>query len=161
MSLRKNGLCGAILAVAVMHGALAQETIPEITGPQPKLPTQTMTLIETGGQRHTLTVEIAKTPQQQEIGLMFRTKLADGDGMIFDWGSAHPQAMWMKNTVIPLDMLFIDDKGRISHIAEHAVPYSLAPIDSNGPIRAVIEITDGLAERWNINTGDQVSGAGF
>jgi uncharacterized membrane protein (UPF0127 family) len=87
---------------------------------------------------------------------MFRTELADNAGMLFDFGRTGPIAMWMKNTLIPLDMLFVDEYGVITHIARWTTPLSLETISSKGPARAVIEIKGGMTERFGIMPGDIV-----
>jgi uncharacterized membrane protein (UPF0127 family) len=76
--------------------------------------------------------------------------------MLFDWGSPRESSMWMRNTLIPLDMLFIAADGRIHRIAERTVPLSLAPIASGGPVRATLELAGGTAERLDIRVGDRV-----
>jgi hypothetical protein len=101
-------------------------------------------------------VEVATTPGQMEQGLMFRKSLAADAGMIFDYRGPSMAAMWMKNTLIPLDMLFVDQQGRIINIHERAVPGSLDPIAATGPARAVIELNGGTAARLGIKAGDRV-----
>ncbi len=118
--------------------------------------------IETArGERHRFRVEFAATPQQRAQGLMYRPTLAPDAGMLFDYGREAPVAMWMKNTLIPLDILFIAANGVIVNIAERAVPGSLASIVSARPVRAVLEINGGTAERLGIGPGDRVVHAIF
>lgn len=109
-----------------------------------------------GGRRHAFAVEVARTPEQLSQGLMFRPKLAEDSGMLFDFGRVQPVAMWMKNTLIPLDMLFLAPDGRIVHVAEYAVPGSLEPLGPREPVRAVLEVNAGTARRLGIHLGDQV-----
>jgi uncharacterized membrane protein (UPF0127 family) len=80
---------------------------------------------------------------------------ADG-GMLFDWGTPRPSQMWMRNTVAPLDMVFINADGTIRAIAENTVPYSEAVIDSRGPVRATLELAAGTTRRLDIRVGDRV-----
>jgi uncharacterized membrane protein (UPF0127 family) len=87
---------------------------------------------------------------------MFRQSLAPDAGMLFDFGSPSRAMMWMKNTLIPLDMLFVDAQGRIVNIHERAVPGSLATIAAAAPVRAVIELNGGTAARLQIRPGDRV-----
>ena len=87
---------------------------------------------------------------------MFRRSLAADAGMIFDYGVPSLAAMWMKNTLIPLDMLFVDQHGRIINIHERAVPGALEPIAAAAPARAVIELNGGTAARLGIKPGDRV-----
>lgn len=112
--------------------------------------------VETGSGSHTFRVEIARTPGEQAQGLMFRRKLAPGAGMLFVHESEQLLSMWMKNTYIPLDMLFIGSDGRIVHIAERTVPHSEAIISSGGPAIAVLELNGGTASRLKIKPGDVV-----
>lgn len=108
------------------------------------------------GKQHVFKVESAQTPEMRALGLMFRRDLAADAGMLFDFGQAQPVSMWMKNTLIPLDMLFIDADGRIVNIAERTVPGSLAGISSQGPVRFVLELNGGTAARLGLRAGDRV-----
>jgi hypothetical protein len=101
-------------------------------------------------------VELALTPAQQEQGLMYRPRLAPDAGMLFDFRDIAPRAFWMKNTLIPLDMLFIADDGRIVDIHERAVPMSEAIVPSRVPARAVLELNGGTVDRLGIRVGDRV-----
>jgi uncharacterized protein len=112
--------------------------------------------IETAKGPQKFSVEVATTPEQMEQGLMFRKSLAPDAGMIFDFKTPQPAMMWMKNTLIPLDMLFVDAQGRIVNIHERAVPGSLETIGSGAPVRAVIELNGGTASRLGIKPGDRV-----
>lgn len=112
--------------------------------------------IETAGEAHRFTVELAVTPEQRGQGLMYRERLPAEAGMLFLYPAEQMISMWMKNTLIPLDMLFIAEDGRIVHIAERAIPGSLATISSGQPARAVLELNGGTAARLNIAPGDRV-----
>jgi uncharacterized membrane protein (UPF0127 family) len=112
--------------------------------------------IESAGGTHKFTVEVATTPAQLEQGLMFRKSLAPDGGMIFDFKTPSMATMWMKNTLIPLDMLFVDTQGRIVNIQERAVPGSLDTIAAAAPVRAVVELNGGTAARLGIRPGDRV-----
>lgn len=125
-------------------------------GPQPRLPTEKLTIVTRDGARHDFTVEMALTAEQQTVGLMFRPEVKPDEGMLFDWGHPRESAMWMRNTIASLDMLFISADGRIHRIAERTVPRSLATIESRGPVRAVLELAAGTAERLNLRPGDRV-----
>jgi len=109
----------------------------------------------------TFTIELARTDTEREIGLMNRASMPADHGMLFDFGADQPVNMWMKDTLIPLDMLFIDRAGRIAGIAERAVPMSEAIIASPGKVRAVLEVNGGTAERLHIAVGDRVRYAIF
>jgi uncharacterized membrane protein (UPF0127 family) len=102
-------------------------------------------------------VWLADTPQRQSQGLMFVRSLPDMRGMLFVHDESRPMSMWMKNTYIPLDMVFIDNKGRIEQIVEQTTPHSLALIQSKEPALAVLEIAGGEAKRLGIHAGQQVS----
>ncbi|HEV2187413.1 MAG TPA: DUF192 domain-containing protein [Stellaceae bacterium] len=106
---------------------------------------------------HKFTIELALSGPQMEQGLMFRRNLAPDAGMLFDFGAPANVTMWMKNTLIPLDMLFLDNSGRIIDIHERAVPQSLDTIAASGPTRYVIEVNGGTAERLGIKIGDRAS----
>jgi uncharacterized protein len=101
-------------------------------------------------------VEIAGDHASQEKGLMFRKKLAPNAGMLFDFHTTVMTSFWMKNTILPLDIIFVRSDGTISSIAANAVPFSEAPIPSSEPIRAVLEIGAGRARALGIEPGDKV-----
>ncbi len=113
--------------------------------------------IETAaGATHSFEVEVAVTLDQRAQGLMFRRTMAAEAGMLFLFGGSAPRAMWMKNTLIPLDMLFIDEAGKIVRIEERTVPHSLRAIVSGKPASAVLELNAGTASRLVIEPGDRV-----
>jgi uncharacterized protein len=106
---------------------------------------------------HTFAVELALTPEDQAKGLMFRRELPEGEGMLFDFHREQPATFWMKNTYIPLDMIFIRGDGSILRIAENTVPLSEALVPSGGPVRAVLEVIAGTARKFGIAAGDRVA----
>jgi len=106
---------------------------------------------------HAIEVELADTPQTRETGLMNRSEMAADHGMLFDFKDTRPVAMWMKNTLIPLDMLFLDERGRVVNVAVNAKPLSLDIIPSAGPVRYVLEINGGAAARYGAKAGDRLS----
>jgi uncharacterized protein len=117
--------------------------------------TATLTIVTAKGD-HRFAVELAETPAQMEQGLMFRTSLPPDAGMLFDFKHPTMATMWMHNTLIPLDMLFVDAKGKIVNIAQRAVPESDAIISAAAPVRAVIELNGGTAARLGVVPGDRV-----
>jgi uncharacterized membrane protein (UPF0127 family) len=117
--------------------------------------------VDTAKGRHAFKVEVASDDASQEKGLMYRKSLAADAGMLFDFHQEVMTTFWMKNTVLPLDIIFIRTDGTISSIAANAVPYSLAPIPSSEPIRAVLEINAGRARALGIGPGDTVRAAMF
>jgi uncharacterized membrane protein (UPF0127 family) len=149
-SLSLLGLAAA--APAALRPAWAQ---PGTDRPQPRLPTERLVIVTRDGRRHDFTVEMAISPDHQTIGLMFRTEVKADEGMLFDWGSPRESSMWMRNTLVPLDMLFIAADGRIHRIAERTVPHSLTPVDSRGPVRATLELQGGITEKLDIRVGDR------
>lgn len=102
-------------------------------------------------------VELAKTEEEKATGLMYRKQLADGKGMLFDFSPEQEVSMWMKNTYISLDMIFIGADGRITRIAENTEPMSTRIISSNGLARAVLEVPAGTAQKYGIRPGDRVA----
>jgi len=107
---------------------------------------------------HIFGVEMAVTPEEQARGLMFRRELPDMQGMLFDFHREQPTSFWMKNTYIPLDMIFIRGDGRIQRIEENTVPLSEALVPANGPVtaRAVLEVIAGTARKLGLAPGDRV-----
>jgi hypothetical protein len=112
--------------------------------------------ISAAGQKHAFRVEVARSEVQQERGLMFRSHLAPDAGMIFPMDPPRVASFWMKNTIIPLDMIFIRPDGSIARIAAQTVPYSLAPVSSGEPVAAVLEIAGGRAAELGIDEDDKV-----
>ena len=111
--------------------------------------------IETSKGTVSFKTELADTPEAQQRGLMFRTELADDEGMLFPSDAPETRSFWMKNTPLPLDLIFIGPDGRITNI-ERGEPYSLDSIPSAGLSSAVFEIRGGLSEKFGIATGDKV-----
>jgi uncharacterized protein len=113
--------------------------------------------ISQNGKVHRFRVEVARTPEQQEKGLMFRTAMGPDEGMIFPSDPVGERSFWMKNTVIPLDIVFIGPDHMISNIAANAVPYSETPIPSDGPAIAVLELNGGRAAQLGFTRGARVT----
>jgi uncharacterized membrane protein (UPF0127 family) len=105
---------------------------------------------------HVFAVEMATTDKEKEIGLMYRKELPDGKGMLFDFSPSQEVSMWMKNTYISLDMIFIQADGRILRIAENTEPLSTRIISSGGPAKGVLEVNAGTAKKYGIQPGDRV-----
>lgn len=137
-------LAGVSLALLFVFGACAQATERELT-------------IETSdGARHRFTVELALTPAEMQKGLMYRTELGEEEGMLFFYPSCTPASFWMMNTLIPLDMIFIEADGRIARIAKMTVPETLDVHESGVPVNGVLEVNGGLTQRLGIEEGDFV-----
>lgn len=136
-------LLGLLLACPVgAHAQIAFETSP--------------LTIESDKGTLNFDVELAVSPEQRRQGLMFRERLDSDQGMLFDFGRTAPVTMWMRNTFIPLDMLFIEADGRIARIVADTEPLSDAVIGSGGPVRAVLELSAGTSADLGIAVGDQV-----
>jgi len=120
------------------------------------LPTSTLDIVTAAGKTYRFEVEIAATEETRAHGLMGRDSLAPDAGMLFEFPESAVEAFWMKDTLIPLDMLFIDKTGRIVHIAERAVPYDETPISSVVPVTGVLELNGGTVDRLKIRDGDRV-----
>jgi uncharacterized membrane protein (UPF0127 family) len=142
-------LVGALILVAMTFAAPA-------TGGE----TEAL-VIESDAGRHSFDVEVARTPAERSRGLMFRERLDEDAGMLFLYAEDQPVTMWMKNTPIPLDMLFIARDGRIVKIAPRTVPMSETLIASDGSVAAVLELNGGTADRLGLRPGDRVRYAAF
>jgi uncharacterized protein len=145
-----------LLALVAVLPFSAWAQSPEPTGPQPELPKEKLVIVGHNGAEHVFNVEMAITEEQQTVGEMFRKTVPPDGGMLFDWGSPRSSEMWMRNTLVSLDMVFINADGTIRSIAENATPRSLAVIDSRGPVRATLELAAGTTARLDIRVGDTV-----
>ncbi len=116
-----------------------------------------LTIRTADGKVHSYKVEVAATPDQQSHGMMFRTKVPAGTGMIFPMSPPRSAAFWMRNTFVPLDLIFIGSDGRVRNIIADAVPKSEALLPSVGPVAAVLELAGGEAARIGLKPGDKVS----
>lgn len=150
-----------LIATALAGGALAacgtQAGTPVTAAERsPQGLEQVPLTIHSGDKVHRFTVEVARTPEEQAQGLMHRQSLAPDRGMIFPYDPPRPLAFWMKNTLIPLDMVFIGPNRRIVRIAENTVPLSLDPVPSVDPASAVLEIAGGRSAELGLKVGDQV-----
>ena len=106
---------------------------------------------------HVFSVELAVTDEERERGLMFRRSVPEFTGMLFDFKRDQEVSMWMKNTYVSLDMIFIQSDGRIRRIAENTETESLKIIPSGGPVRAVLEVAGGTARKLGIEPGDRIA----
>ena len=110
-----------------------------------------------GGKRHEFRVEVARSREEQGKGLMFRTAMGADEGMIFPENPPRVPSFWMRNTVIPLDIIYIGLDGRILNIAANAVPYDETPLTAAGPSSGVLELNGGRAAQLGIKPGDKVT----
>ncbi|PJE36525.1 hypothetical protein CVM52_11580 [Pseudooceanicola lipolyticus] len=106
-------------------------------------------------------VELADTPEERAQGLMFRESMARGAGMLFIYEQPQHATFWMKNTLIPLDMIFVDAQGTVTRVHDNAVPGDLSTIDGGQGVLAVLEINGGLADRYGIGPGTQLRHPAF
>jgi uncharacterized membrane protein (UPF0127 family) len=148
MPLRRHLFVFAFLLVTLPAQALENFATSELT-------------IQTTAGAQKFSIELALSDAQMEQGLMFRRSMPANAGMLFDFKRPTPVTMWMKNTLIPLDMLFLDDRARIIDIHERAVPYSTDIIASRVPARYVIELNGGTVARLGIKPGDQAASPYF
>lgn len=146
----------AALALALVAQPLGQIVVPALQGPAFAMSVETMEIATKTGVV-VLEVEVAQTDAERTTGLMYRKSLADHHGMLFDFKVDQPVYMWMKNTYIPLDMLFIRSDGTIARIASMTTPLSTETIPSGEPVRAVVEIAGGSAQKLGIAPGDRVA----
>ncbi len=119
------------------------------------LPVVPLTVTTAKG-RHSFRVEVARSDAEQAKGLMFRTELGPNEGMIFPRDPVDVPSFWMKNTPLPLDIIFIGTDRRVLNVAANTVPYSLAPVNAIGPSGAVLELSAGRAAQLGIGPGAQV-----
>jgi uncharacterized protein len=144
------------LALSPVTLVPTQADAQQITGPQTGLRVETLRISTPRGPR-TFRVEMADTPRSREIGMMWRTEVPRGTGMLFDFKTPQPVGFWMENTLVGLDLIFIRSDGTIANIAPRATPLSRAVIPSTGAIVGVLEIGPGEAQRLGIVAGQKVS----
>jgi hypothetical protein len=150
--MRALPLSAAVLCATACSGAArAQAPAPaaaKAAGPRVVLETRS-------GARHVVRVELARTPAEQARGLMGRRELAPDAGMLFIFDQTAVHAFWMRNTLLPLDMIFLSDDGRVVGVVARAVPGDLTPRSAGGPSRYVLEVNGGWAEAHGVGPGDQ------
>lgn len=113
--------------------------------------------VDLGGKRHAFRVEVARTPAQQANGLMFRKAMGADEGMLFPYAQPRLLSFWMRNTVLPLDIIYIGPDGKVVNVVANAVPYSETPLWSSAPASAVLELNAGRAAQLGIKAGTPVS----
>lgn len=142
----------AVAGSVLPAGAGLAQTVPRA----PSFPRSELTIHGQDGRVHRFQVEVADTDERRAWGLMHRDSMPPDHGMIFDFKRDQPVAMWMRNTRIPLDMLFIDREGRVVKIHARAVPFDETSIHSDLPVRGVLELNGGTAARLGLKPGDVV-----
>jgi uncharacterized membrane protein (UPF0127 family) len=113
-------------------------------------------VVHTGSGDYGFTVEVVDTPEKRSEGLMFRQSLADDAGMLFDFKESRPVSFWMRNTFIPLDMVFIRADGTVANVHVNAIPHDPTGILSDGPVMFVLEIRGGRSVEIGLKAGDRV-----
>jgi uncharacterized membrane protein (UPF0127 family) len=153
-----------LLAAALLLALAGCRAEPAANAAQPAVPRTAPSgldlvrlTIAGGGRSHAFTVEMARTAAQQERGLMFRTTLGADAGMMFPFDPPRPASFWMRNTLIPLDMVFIRPDGTIARIAANTVPRSETPVAVDETLTGVLEIRGGRAAELGIHAGDRVT----
>lgn len=152
--------CVGITGCNAQAGDTASQQ-PQVAAPQDKGVSEAglkliALTISSAGKQHDFTVEVAGTREEQAQGLMFRKELAPDKGMLFPFAQSRMANFWMKNTLIPLDIIFIRSDGSIESIAANTTPYSLDGVESGEPVAAVLELAGGRAAELGIGPGDIV-----
>jgi hypothetical protein len=165
--LKRGGACVAFLFAFLLAapdrfspqfriaGAFAQTAAT-----QPEAGLEPLTIVTASGP-HKFSVEVMRTDEERARGLMFRRFMPQDRGMLFDFKRTEPVAMWMKNTYLPLDMVFIDKSGRVVNVAQNAEPLSERIIPSGAPVYSVLELNAGVARALGLKSGDRVEHALF
>jgi uncharacterized membrane protein (UPF0127 family) len=142
------------VSIALLLAAVACASRKGTAEPQPATPR--VVVVTASGAQHVVNVELARTPEARSRGLMYRESLAPDAGMLFVFDESTRQSFWMRNTLIPLDMIFIDDTGRIVGIVERAEPQTLTGRGVNEPSRYVLEVNGGWSAAHGVAPGDTV-----
>ena len=153
-----RGLFALCLLVLLPFSVFADQPAKEsstIIAPQAELQTVPL-IVKSRDDQHKFIVEVARTPEEQALGLMGRTELEPNAGMIFLMNPPQVMSMWMKNTLIPLDMVFVNEQMRIARFHENAKPGDLTPIPSGSSVIAVIEFPAGTIKKLNLRLGDRI-----
>ena len=145
---RADGLGVLACAVLVVAASLSLSTSARAADPNLE--------VDTGSGKHAFTVEMARTNAEREKGLMNRHSMAEASGMLFDFGGDEMLLFWMKDTYIPLDMVFIDHAGRVVSIKRDAKPLDETTISSQVPAAGVLEVNAGVADKIGLKVGDEV-----
>jgi uncharacterized protein len=150
MSLLARAVAATLLLLSLQPACASRPSA------EPAPPAARVVVETAGGALHPVTVELARTDEERTRGLMNRRQLAPEAGMLFLFSESEPRAFWMKNTLIPLDMLFIDEGGRVVGLIERAEPLTLSPRDPGVPSRYVLEVNGGWAAAHGVRPGDRV-----
>ncbi len=155
------------MSASVRGGAVRRQVLallgllPLAVGARAQAAFEPLTIVTRDGARHRFSVEVARTDAARAQGLMYRRSLPADQGMLFDFERVQPVGMWMRNTYVSLDMLFIRPDGTIARIAQNTEPLSTRTIESGEPVLAVLELLAGTTARLGIRAGDRVEHAMF
>lgn len=149
--IRRSAISTVLFALLVLAVAAGRPAGSKVSGPD----TEILEIATRNGVQ-VFSVEVVSKDEDRARGLMFRRELPERHGMLFDFDSEENVSMWMRNTYIPLDMIFIKGDGKILRIAENTQPLSERIIPSGGPVRAVLEIAGGTSKKLGIAPGDRV-----
>ncbi|MBX9759171.1 MAG: DUF192 domain-containing protein [Beijerinckiaceae bacterium] len=158
VTLAWGGALLALLAVVQLPPVSPALSQAALSTPPQQLERLTIT---TASGEHNFQIEVARTDEQRARGLMFRRFMPEDRGMLFDFKIEQPVMMWMRNTYIPLDMIFISRDGRVINVAEDTEPLSERTIASAAPAFAVLEVNAGVARKIGLKAGDRISHAMF
>ncbi|MFN4277753.1 MAG: DUF192 domain-containing protein [Ferrovibrio sp.] len=156
--MKLKSVCAVLLSVILFSASFMFSAWAQ---PQPTLPQSELVIVTSGKGPQRFTVELADNDQSRARGMMFRQSMAPDAGMLFDFKQEQMASFWMRNTLIPLDMIFIKADGTILNIHQRAIPRDETGINSTGPVRAVLEVNGGTASRLGIKPGDRVQHAIF
>jgi uncharacterized membrane protein (UPF0127 family) len=154
--LHRRVLIAGLFALGLAACAAVSGAPSAAAARNPQGPTEPLEVVTSAGRTVRFKVEVVDTPASRELGLMFRRRLAQDAGMLFDFKSSQDVAFWMKNTFIPLDIVFIRPDGTVANIARKAKPFDETPLPSDGPVLGVLEINGGEAARIGLKAGDLV-----
>ncbi|MES0808689.1 DUF192 domain-containing protein [Roseibium sp. SCPC15] len=147
---------GSLLAVTLAFSVVMTTVFANAANGHEPLPQETL-LVKSDEVEHRFLVEVAATDIERARGLMFREEMAADHGMLFIFEGEGERFFWMKNTPLPLDIIYIDNTGQIVSIAADTTPFSEAVIPSGKPARFVLEVNAGIAEKLEIKVGDRIS----
>ncbi len=157
MTIRRVGAALAAACVSLLLALPANSSPDEAhAAPLSSFPKEPIAIETRSARRHTFEAWRAETPAQREQGLMFVKSMSADEAMIFVYDPAEYVTMWMKNTYLPLDMLFVDDHGCVITVKERARPLTLDAIEARGPVALVVELNAGTVASRGIRTGDRV-----
>lgn len=158
MKLKVKNIVYAFLAAGIMYSCGDEPKESSIETPEIEFEKEgELDLIKDGNVVKSIDIEIADSPYEWETGLMYRESLGEDQGMLFIYSNAAPRSFYMKNTYIPLDLIFYDSNKTVVSIYENAVPMDETSIPSGSPAQYILEVNAGKAEAWNVEIGDQMN----